>query len=261
MDHSKKIFFLILLLILLIVGCVYTHAQKIYDGSLDKPLKMVEKVVQPLDNDVEDILIKEELDEIKPELVTQETIVEVNNPSEENIHLSKNENTTIENEALEKIAEEVIEEEKIVFPLFTTDIKYKRTNGDKLIEDMSEETQLLQAKLNDIINLNPIKFKNGSYRPLKSSYAKIAELAEFLKEHKNIKVEIAGHTTKVGKAYLNKQTSVFRAANVKKRLIKLGINKKRMKARGYGESISLVEDGNSELNRRIEFNIIGEKYK
>lgn len=255
MEHSKKIFFLILLLILLIVACVYTHAQKIYDGSLDKPLKMVEKVVEPLDNDVDEVLIKEELNEIKPEFVTQETLVE------ENIHLSKNENATIENKVLEEIAEEVIEEEKILFPLFTTDIKYKRTNGDKLIEDMSEETQLLQAKLNDIINLNPIKFKDGSYRPLKSSYAKIAELAEFLKEHKNIKVEVAGHTTKVGKAYLNKQTSVFRAANVKKRLIKLGINKKRMKARGYGESISLVEDGNSELNRRIEFNIIGEKYK
>ena len=44
-------------------------------------------------------------------------------------------------------------------------------------------------------------------------------------------------------------------------LIELGINKDRVTAIGYGEEKPLVQDdenGLSEINRRVEFNILGE---
>lgn len=250
MGNSRKIFFLILLLIILIISCIYFQAESIYNNNSAKPLKMVEKIVEPLENDVEEIKVVESVE------VKQEPVVQIINSEIEPVKISEE---IEQKEPIVKQEPAKVEEKKIEFPLFITDAKYKRTNGDMNIEEMSEETQLLQKELNELALINPIEFKK--YRPLKKSYSSIESIAKFLKEHKHLKVEVAGHTTNVGKMALNKQTSVFQAANVKKALIKLGINKKRMKARGYGELIPLVEDGSLEVNKRIEFNIIGEKYK
>lgn len=257
MGNSKKIFFLILLLIILIISCVYLHTERIYSDTSKKPLKMVEKIVEPLENDVEEIVEKqEESKNIDAVEVKQEPVVQIINTTSEPVKISE----IVEQKETPVQEEPKVEEKKIEFPLFITDGRYKRTNGDKNIEDLSEDTQLLQKDLYALANQNPIDF-NKKYRPLKKSIKSIEEIAKFLKEHKHLKIEVAGHTTKTGHAGSNKHTSVLQAANVKKQLIKLGINKKRMKARGYGEEIPLVDDGYLEENKRIEFNIIGEKYK
>ena len=75
------------------------------------------------------------------------------------------------------------------------------------------------------------------------------------------KIEVAGHTDSRGEAALNKQISQDRASSVREILIKLGINENRITAVGYGEEFPIAKDdkdGLSEINRRVEFNILGE---
>ena len=77
----------------------------------------------------------------------------------------------------------------------------------------------------------------------------------------SFKIEIAGHTDSRGSDSLNKQISQDRASSVRDVLISLGIDKNRVTAIGYGEEFPIAQDdenGLSEINRRVEFNILGE---
>ncbi len=88
---------------------------------------------------------------------------------------------------------------------------------------------------------------------------KITLIAKAL--NKNVKVEISGHTDSRGEKQLNKQISQDRATSVMQALIELGINKDRLTAIGYGEEFPIAKDdenGLSEINRRVEFKVIGE---
>ena len=99
-----------------------------------------------------------------------------------------------------------------------------------------------------------------SANPTKKSRKTISNIANILKEYKNIKIEVAGHTDAKGKKAFNMKISQERAKSVKKVLISLGIDEKRVSSKGYGESKPLVKNnaGYSILNRRVEFNIIKE---
>lgn len=82
-----------------------------------------------------------------------------------------------------------------------------------------------------------------------------------LKNHPNLKIEIAGHTDAAGTKKYNLGVSIGRAVAVKKQMIAYGFDKNKIKARGYGEEIPLVEnnaEGYSRVNRRVEFNIVEE---
>lgn len=60
---------------------------------------------------------------------------------------------------------------------------------------------------------------------------------------------------------MNKQISQDRALSVANILISKGVDKQRVFAVGYGEEFPIAQDdenGLSEINRRVEFNILGE---
>ena len=87
----------------------------------------------------------------------------------------------------------------------------------------------------------------------------------FLKSYQNIVVEISGHTDSRGKPEDNLKLSDGRAKKVVEELISRGINKKRLKAKGYGETKPLAEnyDKNGKenpkgmaINRRVELTIL-----
>jgi OOP family OmpA-OmpF porin len=81
-----------------------------------------------------------------------------------------------------------------------------------------------------------------------------------MKEEKNIKVLVSGHTDKIGDDVSNMLLSQRRAESIKAYLIKKGINGQRIKTLGFGETKPAYEYGlNNEsniLNRRIEVEII-----
>ena len=247
MSPAKKIFFLCLLLILLIILCVNTHLNSLYK----KPAAIEEPVLntQKTEKEIQEPKIEEkiqELEEIKKVEKTEEA-------------KSDNENTTV-NESLNdtnKISKEKTEDE----PLITTDKRYKRTKNEKPIEELSIEAQLIQIRIRDYVTKYPVTFKNSSYEITKKSLNTIETVMKILSKHPNYKIEIAGHTDAAGKKKYNLMVSVNRAVAVKNQMIKYGFNKNKIKARGYGESIPLVENdsnGYSKVNRRVEFNIIEE---
>lgn len=200
--------------------------------TLEEPLDINAEVVEkPQASKTEDL--SDNLDEVKE---TQE--IEVENPQKV---LENSENTpkTIENE-------EIVEESETIEPI---------TNS-------IENTKKLQSMINDVLNENKITFKRRSVKVTDDSNITLGKVAQILKDNEFLTIEVAGHTDSRGKASLNKRLSQQRANSVRDILISLGIDKNRLKAVGYGEKFPIAKDdkdGLSEINRRVEINIIKEK--
>jgi outer membrane protein OmpA-like peptidoglycan-associated protein/tetratricopeptide (TPR) repeat protein len=98
-------------------------------------------------------------------------------------------------------------------------------------------------------------FKNESYNELN-------KLERMMQQNPNIRVEISGHTDNIGTQAYNMFLSRKRAEAVKDFLTGKGIDARRIKATGYGESRPLASNDDErdgrELNRRVEFLVIGE---
>jgi outer membrane protein OmpA-like peptidoglycan-associated protein len=96
---------------------------------------------------------------------------------------------------------------------------------------------------------------------LNESKPVLDEVANILLKNPNVKVEIAGYTDSDGEKKTNLILSQYRADTVRKYLIKKGVNPKNLKAIGYGEANPLVKNNsekNKQINRRVEFIILGE---
>ncbi len=107
--------------------------------------------------------------------------------------------------------------------------------------------------------LKNIFFDTGKYELLPASFPELQKLANYLKENPDKKIEISGHTDNTGSYDLNMKLSDRRAEAVKSYLIKKGINKNRLKHKGYG-STKPVDTNKTpqgrQNNRRVEVKII-----
>jgi outer membrane protein OmpA-like peptidoglycan-associated protein len=108
-----------------------------------------------------------------------------------------------------------------------------------------------------------VQFAYNSAQILKASDFVLDAVHKILVENPEITlVEIQGHTDDKGSDNYNKGLSERRAASVVNWLVRKGIDKKRLKSVGYGESEPLYsndsEDGRAN-NRRVEFHIIEQK--
>jgi len=103
-------------------------------------------------------------------------------------------------------------------------------------------------------------FNKATIRP--ESYPVLDSIAQLLKENPSIIVEVAGHTDERGSYEYNMKLSQARAEAVVNYLIKKGIDPRRLIPRGYGESQPIIPNAKTEaehqMNRRVEFRIIGE---
>ncbi len=94
------------------------------------------------------------------------------------------------------------------------------------------------------------------------SYTELNKLDAMLRQNQNIRVEISGHTDAYGRWDYNRQLSQRRAEAVKDYLTKKGIDPRRIKAVGYGESRPLASNDDEaegrELNRRVEFKVLND---
>lgn len=250
MSLARKITFLFFLLLALIVFCVYTNIKPYLDGT-----KQVVAVQQ-------DELINEQKQEIEKSVEVEEPkqIVE----KQDSLSTKQSDDTKITaEEVVEKQTEqeankELLEEEALKQHqiLRRIDTDYKRTNGELMYLDLSLNAQQIQDELYVIMKNNPIKFKNGSQRVAKGNEKTFEQIANILKANPKFMMEVAGHVFGKGEEKYDLSLSVLRAANVKKIMKKYGV-KNRLKARGYGDNIPLVQD-DIKLTNRIEFNIIGE---
>ena len=93
-----------------------------------------------------------------------------------------------------------------------------------------------------------------------NSYNELNKLESMLRQNSNVRVEISGHTDSYGHWQYNRTLSQKRAEAVKDFLTKKGIDPRRIKAVGYGESRPLASNDDEaegrELNRRVEFKVL-----
>ena len=137
----------------------------------------------------------------------------------------------------------------------------KSTNFTQAVVKKVLSATEIQENINSILVEKKIAFERKSSIITEDSKSIIAKIANILNENKNFKVEISGHTDSRGEKALNKQISQDRANSVMDALITLGVAKDRLTAIGYGEEFPIAKDdenGLSEINRRVEFKIIGE---
>lgn len=101
-----------------------------------------------------------------------------------------------------------------------------------------------------------IYFATNKARIKPISFPLLNEVVQALKDNPGIKVRIEGHTDSRGSDRSNMRLSQARASAVRDYLIKGGIDKDRMIAQGYGETVPIADnrtDAGRAQNRRVEF--------
>ena len=132
------------------------------------------------------------------------------------------------------------------------------TSVENTIEVIGE-SGTCQQQLNDYLAKEEIRFKTGKADVSEQSYQTISMLAMIVRTCDTV-VEVAGHTDDRGDAEVNLHLSQRRAEIVAKHLVRHGVDPRRLKANGYGESQPIAENGTEQgrkLNRRIEFRVLG----
>jgi OOP family OmpA-OmpF porin len=98
-------------------------------------------------------------------------------------------------------------------------------------------------------------FNKSDIKPI--YYSCLNDTVEYLKSKPALKVEIQGHTDKVGSQKYNQKLSEQRADAVMNHLVSKGIAKERLSVKGYGFSkpvdTNSTEEGRAK-NRRVQFN-------
>lgn len=101
-------------------------------------------------------------------------------------------------------------------------------------------------------------FNTSVLRP--SSYPTLDSLVKTLRTNANWVIQINAHTDVRGSESFNQELSERRAQAVVDYLVDHGINKRRLRAKGFGESSPQVEaaatESEHQQNRRVEFEII-----
>jgi outer membrane protein OmpA-like peptidoglycan-associated protein len=112
-----------------------------------------------------------------------------------------------------------------------------------------------------VLTLGDVLFDTGRAELNPGASRKLDQLAQFLSEHKDRRVQIDGFTDSVGTAAYNEDLSRRRADAVKSALLVRGIDASRIGTEGYGKSYPVADNNDSggrQLNRRVEVVIGGD---
>ena len=124
------------------------------------------------------------------------------------------------------------------------------------IEDIVKKHSKVAVEDNWVLIGVNFDFNKATLRP--ESYPILDNAAEILLTHKEINVEIQGHTDQVGSDKYNEELSLKRAETVKKYLVAKGVDASRLTAVGNGKKDLLFKDMDPVsryYNRRVEFHV------
>jgi outer membrane protein OmpA-like peptidoglycan-associated protein len=127
------------------------------------------------------------------------------------------------------------------------------------------EKQLLATQLADlkaqqtnrgiVLTLSDVLFDTGRSELKPGAQRSIDEIAAFLAQHPERRVQIEGFTDSQGANDYNLELSQRRADAVANAIIRRGVDAQRVRALGYGEEYPVASNDNSgsrQLNRRVE---------
>jgi outer membrane protein OmpA-like peptidoglycan-associated protein len=174
------------------------------------------------------------------------------------------EGVTASKEAQEKI-KSILEASNIPYEM---DINLQKPKApeykyDEIYKSMTPKQRELSKKIEEnisaLLKVENITFATGKADLTPKGKEIVKRIANVLKRYPNVHIEIAGHTDNVGNDLANLKLSQKRVESVKRELINLGIDAKRLSAVGYGETKPKVPNDTPEhrkANRRVEFHII-----
>jgi len=125
-----------------------------------------------------------------------------------------------------------------------------------IVEQIKEHSE---GKLS-AVTLNNVFFESGKSTLKQESFDELDMLASIMNgTHKNIKIEISGHTDNVGSESSNLALSRNRARSVMNYLLQKKVAYSRMKSLGFGSTKPVATNDTEEgrqKNRRVEFKIL-----
>ena len=123
---------------------------------------------------------------------------------------------------------------------------------------LERQLAVLEALKTDrgmVITLGDVLFEFNRAEVKASAQARMAQLADFLRQYPDRRLSIEGHTDSVGSAAYNAELSQRRAEAIRGQLIGLGIAPERISTVGYGKDFPVAAndtDTNRAINRRVE---------
>jgi outer membrane protein OmpA-like peptidoglycan-associated protein len=118
-----------------------------------------------------------------------------------------------------------------------------------------ENLQASQTSRGIVLTLDDVLFDTGKARLKTGAERSIDQIAAFLSENPERRVQVEGFTDSQGANDYNLELSQSRADSVAMAIIQRGIDAQRVRALGYGEQYpvaSNANDGSRQLNRRVE---------
>ena len=165
------------------------------------------------------------------------------------------------------------ERDKIQLDARTRQVDTANMATDVAVEQRNQATEQaarLQAEVDQlkakptprglVLTLGDVLFDTGKSQLNPGAARKLDQLAQFLNEHPERRVQIDGFTDSVGSQSYNQTLSQARADAVKSALITRGIDGSRIGSQGYGEGFPVADNADSggrQLNRRVEV-VIGD---
>jgi outer membrane protein OmpA-like peptidoglycan-associated protein len=132
-------------------------------------------------------------------------------------------------------------------------------------DQANEEAARAQAELEQlkatptsrglVMTLGDVLFDTGRSELKSGAGRKLDQLAQFLVEHPERRVQIDGFTDSVGSDSFNEELSQRRADAVKMALLSRGVDAARIGTEGYGKAYPVAnnnDSGGRQLNRRVE---------
>ncbi len=157
--------------------------------------------------------------------------------------------------------------EKDVVPELVVENKpepiFESTEVEKIIEEKVSSAPIIEPseteKIDSTISDIKIQFPLNNTSLDKAFTSELDKLAEMMKEHPQLKIEIIGHSCDLGTDPIKNKIAQQRADVVKNYLISKGINSSRLSSISKGDREPLVpniSEENRQKNRRIEFRVI-----
>ena len=150
-------------------------------------------------------------------------------------------------------------------PIQVVSIIPKPVMNIQSIEDLESALIHNTLKIGEAYHFKNIRYGFKEHTVTPKIQMELDKLVNLLKKHPNLIIEIGGHTESVGKNDKNLEISKKRADEAVKYIMEKGIEKERIKSKGYGETALLNECTDDVLctfsdhmvNQRLEVKILG----
>lgn len=141
------------------------------------------------------------------------------------------------------------------------------SDGDNVVDSLDQCSSTVighkvdenGCKLIETLTIKAVTFSSSSNGLKDDSTATLDEVAETLKRHPDMIIEVAGYSDSQGSAPLNNVLSKNRASSVVDYLVSKGVPAASLQAKGYGTSSPIADNSSAAgraQNRRVELRVV-----